>query len=844
MIIETEYSVCASFGCGKRLTPQETLLGNVCANHSGPAIKLINKKQMKFNIATAKSRVDKKLQNKEFTWDAFLNKIREPNMTQETAAEYAAFNKRRQDETKDVGGFVGGYLSSGRRLATSIVRRSIITLDVDNAQNDFWDKFCLLFECSAALYSTHKHTPESPRYRLIIPLSREVFIDEYAAICRLIASKLGIEQFDPTGYQPHRLMYWPSVSKNSEYIFQEQRGYLLPPDEILSEYENWQNISEWPRGTEEKKYIAATAKKQGDPLEKPGLIGAFNRAWPIEAAIEKYLPEIYEKSGVQNRYTYKKGSTSGGAIVYDDKFIFSHHSTDPTCEILCNAFDLVRLHKFGLLDLESEAPVNKKPSYLAMCDFVASDPDIKQQIGQAKIEESRLAFKDVAAITKNSAGNLEWLKEMDVDRKGRYVVTINNIALILEHDPIFAGNLAFDDFKKQAVFCRDLPWRSIKKQPLLTDKDLANIENYIEKVYKIACNGKLERGLLVVLEKFTFHPIVNFITGLKWDGQPRVDTLLIDYLGAENTQYTREATRKSLVACVARVVQPGIKFDYVLTLIGDEGQGKSQLLDRLGGEWFSDTFNMQMLKGKEAYEQIQGFWIIEIGELSGMAKADVERVKGFIAARKDAYRAPYARTIEDRPRQCVFFATSNDFSPLRSQTGNRRFWPVSTYETTPVKNIFKITKDEIEQIWAEVFAIYKKGEALYLDARMTQIAKIVQANYTEENPLHDMIESYLQYKIPENWYKMIKWEKKEFIENYDENREDIFDRTTICIYEIWEMVMDKKEHITPYGAKIIKQTMRDFPDWRKINEAVRFGIHYPRHKGSYAKVVKWEEILE
>ena len=794
---------------------------------------------MKFNIATGKSRFDKKWQNKQVSWDTFVNKIKETHRTAETVEEYISFKKDRQDEIKDIGGFVGGHLSGGRRLSSSVTTRTMLTFDADEAKPDMWDKFCMIYGCAAALYSTHKHKPESPRFRLIIPLSREVFTDEYVAISRRIANHLGIDQFDQSGYQPHRLMYWPSTSKDGEYIFREQKGLMLNPDDILATYKNWQDMSEWPTGNREKTTLRSEAKRQGDPFEKPGLIGAFCRAYSIEIAIDKYLSDVYEKCDVENRYTFKEGSTAAGVIIYDSKFSFSHHSTDPTCNILCNAFDLVRIHKFGLMDIDSEAPINKRPSYVAMCDFVANDSFVKQQIGEAKLEMSKVVFEGFD----QQEVDLEWLKEMDVDRKGNYLSTINNVALILENDPVFKNNIAFDAFKQQAVFNRDLPWRKIGKQNLLNDRDLANIENYIEKVYKLSCGGKMEKGLLVVLEKTSFHPIVDYLNKLKWDGKKRVESLMVKYLGASNSEYTRIVTKKALAACVARVMHPGIKFDYVLTLVGEEGQGKSQLFDRLGGEWFSDTFNLHMLKGKEAYEQIQGVWIIEIGELSGMAKAEIERVKGFIAARKDLYRSPYARTTEDRLRQCVFFATTNELSPLRSQSGNRRFWPVATFECKPAASVYELTKYEIDQVWAEAVVIYNSGETLYLDNNMIEVAKKVQELYTEENPLVQLIEDYMAYKIPEDWYKMNKWEKKEFISNYNEDQEGLNTRTIICTYEIWEMVMDKKEQIDTYGLKLIKNAMQHIKGYVKVEENVRFGTSYPRHKGSYAKVVRLEEIL-
>jgi putative DNA primase/helicase len=800
---------------------------------------------MKYSLAIGKYRDDKRWQNKQVTWEDFVKKISETHRTTETLDEYIKFKKDRQDEIKDIGGFVSGHLSGGRRLVSAVTTKQILTFDADDATPDFWDKFCLNYGCSAALYSTHKHTPEAPRVRLLIPLSREVFADEYSAIVRRIASDVGINMFDATGYQVNRLMYWPSTSIDGEFVFKEQKGNILDADEVLATYTNWQDVSQWPIGIKENKILNANAKKQGEPTEKPGLIGAFNRAYGIDSAIMTFLSDVYESCDVENRYTYKEGSTSAGVVVYDDKFTFSHHSTDITSMTLCNAFDLVRLHKYNLLDSESsDLPVNKRPSFLAMCDFVASDNLVKRQLGEAKILAAKEAFGDIDNIEVDVNANMDWLKEMDVDRKGNYLCTINSIALILENDPIFKSNLIYDEFKQQAVFIRDLPWRKVTKRDLLNDNDFASIENYIEKVYKLSTGPKLKKGLLVVLEKLSYHPICTYLKSATWDGVARVESLMIKYLGAEDSKYTRTVTRKSLCACVARVFEPGIKFDYILTLIGDEGQGKSQLFDRLGGKWFSDTFNLHMLKGKEAYEQIQGIWIIEIGELSGMAKAEIERVKGFVAARKDNYRSPYSMATEIRLRQNIFFATTNELTPLRSQTGNRRFWPVATFESKPQESVYNLTNDDILQIWAEAVSLYEKGEKLYLDKEMTAIAKEIQDDYTEENPLVQIIENYLEMLIPENWYDIGKWEKVDFIQAYNEkDKSDLLERTSICKYEIWEILLNKKDIIDTYGCRQIKQAMTKIKGWVVIKDNRRFSNSYPRHKGSYEKEFSLESIL-
>lgn len=794
-------------------------------------------------IAVGKSRFEKNWINKEVKWEQLKDKLRAAVRTPETVTDFHAFKKEAQDGIKDVGGFVGGSIIGQRRVAGNIPARSLLTLDFDNASPYLWSRFTLLYECAAALYSTHKHTVMQPRYRLVIPLLNPIEPDKYVPVMRKVAQDLGIEQVDPTCYQVHRLMYWPSAPIDGDFVFLEQEGKFLDADNVLSQYSDWRNANEWPYAKGEKKILHDNVKKQQNPKNKPGIIGAFNNVYGIGAVINAYLSDVYAPSGLEGRYTFKSGSTSSGAIVYNDEFLYSHHSTDPVCGVLCNSFDLVRLHKFGSLDDGSadSIPANKKQSFKAMCDFIIKDEAVKIFIGKEKTERAAEMLKTVSiediSVSVNNEGQLvaveedDWMKNMDMDRKGNYLTTINNIALILENDIVFKNNLAYDSFSERALFKKGLPWRKFKSiyGSYLTEFDLSNIENYIEKVYKITCGKYLEKGFNVVLERNKFNPVRSYLETCRWDGMGRIDTLLIDYLGCADNEYTRQVTRKTLVACVARVMEPGIKFDYILTLIGNEGQGKSQLFDRLGGRWFSDTFSLYMLKGKEAFEQLQGKWIIEIGELSGMVYADIERVKSFVASRCDSYRAAYGRVTGIKPRQCVMVATTNDFSPLRSNKGNRRFWPVETHVTTPVASVFSIDENTVDMIWAEALQLYNEGEEIFLSPEMEATAKKVQESFTEEDPLLNQIINYLQYRVPDNWYNMDVWDKKDFIRNYKD--ENTFERTEICAYEIWEMVLNKKEIIGRHELKIIKQAFRNIPGWEVSKDDKRFGKSYPKHRG-------------
>ena len=221
---------------------------------------------------------------------------------------------------------------------------------MDYAVADIGDQLELFFSFQCYLNSTHKHTPEKPRLRLIIPLSHEISPDEYMAVSRKVAEEIGMELFDDTTYEPSRLMYWPSTSSDGEFIFQEIKGELLKPEDVLALYTDWKDVSSWPVSIRQRIIVQKSLKKQENPLEKRGIIGAFNRTFTIQQAIDAFIPDVYQPSEMAGRYDYIPADSSAGVVIYDDVFAYSHHATDPACGKLMNAFDVVRIHKFGNLD--------------------------------------------------------------------------------------------------------------------------------------------------------------------------------------------------------------------------------------------------------------------------------------------------------------------------------------------------------------------------------------------------------------------------------------------------------------------------------------------------------------
>lgn len=775
------------------------------------------------DLALGNSRKTKTWKNGTQSWSDLVERLSSTTRTPETVAEYRTMGRNQQADIKDVGGFVGGYCNNGSR--SDIRHRSILCLDADFADADLWTDWELLYGRAAAVYSTHKHTAQKPRLRLVVPLARNVDPDEYQAIGRRVAEVLGIDKFDDTSYQPQRVMFWPSTSRDGEYVFHYLDAPLLDPDEVLATYYDWKDISSWPMSSRVAEVTKKTAAKQKDPLEKKGLIGAFCRAYyPIQEAIEAFVP-AYQPCDEPNRYTYTEGSTAAGVVIYDDKFSYSFHGTDPASGQTVNAWDLVRLHKFHQLDADCglDTPVDKRPSYKAMKQLAAEDKRVTAQIVKDRATE---ALDDLNSPLEETPKVEDWTGKLKTTDKGGIAQTIENTVIILSNDPKLAGCLALNEMEHTIVAVKSLPWREVKGISQWVDADDAALRFYLERFYGISSKDKIFDAVNVVASKNAFHPVRDYLDSCVWDGTPRVDTLIIDYLGADDNDYTRAVTRKTLVAAVARIYRPGCKFDYMLTLQGRQGLGKSALIAKLGGEWFSDTFTT--MQGKEAYEQVQGSWIVEIGELAGMRKAEAETIKLFISKQSDRFRPAYGRRIQEFPRQCIFIGTTNETQFLRDTTGNRRFWVINT-PNDPKKDLWDgLTPDTVRLIWAEAVELYRKGEELYLPRELEAMAREVQEVYEEENPRAGIIADYLDRALPAGWENLDLYTRRQWLET---DAEGVTQRTHTCTLEIWaEALGGNPDKLDRYAVKEIRDIMAGMPEWQHMGNRKKSIKPYGRQR--------------
>lgn len=786
------------------------------------------------DLATAHSRIAKKWRNRHWLWSELLQRCSETKRTGETAAEYARMSKEEQSNVKDVGGFVGGYLSGGIRKNANVMYRTVATLDIDYGTVNVWDDFTMAFGFAAMIYSTHKHSSKTPRYRLVFPLSRQVSPAEYEPLCRKIAAEIGIDLFDDTTYELPRLFYWPSTSKDADFVFDYQDGPACDVDAILSQYVDYKDVSAWPLSSREGDVIAHEIKKQGDPTEKPGVIGAFCRAYSIEDAIDTFLSDKYEKTGHDGRYTYKLGSVAGGLVCYEGKFAYSHHETDPASKQLCNAFDLCRVHLFGAQDEGSRVlDVTRKPSYAAMQEFAAKDKAVKLLMARERAQAAADDFDGLDDAELPEDYNDEWKAELEYTKSGKLLCNIANIILILENDPALAGHIVHDLFTGMDSAKDGLPWNKNANQ--WTDTDDANLRVWLEKHYDITGKEKIADALTAVLTRHSYHPIRDYLNGLTWDGVPRLDRIIIDYMGAEDSELNRAMSRKHFVAAVARVFNPGCKYDYCLIMSGAEGIGKSTLLRVMGGKWFNDSITT--LEGKEGMEQLRRAWVVELGELSSIKRSDVEQVKAHLSKQVDIYRAAYARRVLEHPRQCVFCGTTNEALFLKGDTGNRRFWVIPVVaELRKYRDWSEAIRRDRDQLWAEAVHYYKQGEPLYLSEELEAQAKQRQQDFNDDNddPIVAMLDKYLNTLLPVNWDTMDIQARRSYLRDPDPlQAEGTVKRDKVCAAEFIceQLGKDMADKDYKYLCRRVSKMIGDRPEWERVSSTKHAAKLYGTQRG-------------
>ena len=677
----------------------------------------------------------------------------------------------------------------------------ILALDVDHPNATLLEDIKTRYpDLKVFAYTTFRSREGSPRYRIIIPLSRPVTKDEYEKLCEVFTEKLDCE-FDKQCFNFRQKLQFPRVLKGIEYHFCEWGSEPLDVDTLLG-------IS--PKTDEQEKEtssggVSDDAEDVKEKELKLGPIQAYCEVHPITEIIES-LSDIYEPTDTKNRYKLIGSDSTPGVIIDPEKNIAtSFHANDPA-QGTHNSFDLYRIHRFGALDKDVPEGTKKKdlPSFKAMMDYVKRDKKVK-----ALLKESN---KKVKAKTDTKTDGI--IDKLQVNKYGEPKNSTANAVTIVLEDPELSG-IKYDSFKQQFIATSPLPWeeKGIAHPRVFTEFDRKALIGYISSTYNIETGNNIDNALARLTFCRSIDPLQEYFKGLTWDGESRVEGLLTKYLGCEDSEYTRAVMRTTLISGVKRVFEPGCKIDMVLVLIGKQGCGKSTFVSRLAKGYFTDTIRCQDIATKTAAEKLRGVFIAEISEMAGFSKTEVEMVKSFFSCQNDNYREPYARIVTEHPRKSIIIGTSNRISGLLiDETGNRRFLPVFTGKESE-SHPWDMTDEDIDQIWAEAYMMYKNGESHEMPAHLVDEVLKMQNEAVVEDIRMPLVSEYLDILLPENWYDLSIEDRRDYINHtgkyVGEPYEGTLRRDYICAAEIgMEFFNMKKVELSIRFSKEIALMLR------------------------------------
>lgn len=841
--------------------------------------------------------------------------FKQPVVTNERMRDFLKLPDKDQAHLKSAAGWFYRTQIEGKvRNRGSGLPSDMVTLDFDYATPEYLASLLngeVQTEWEWFLHTSRRHTEEKPRFRLFVFLSEPVPNDLYGPVSRIVAQHFDpdMEHVDKVSFRPAQMMFMPTISKDGEFVFHENNGDLLDWSEMLDIYEatkgDWRNIAQLPQVPDEN--ARETEEKAEDPTEKKGIVGNFCRAYNVMEAIDAFdLPyeEVDDYSG-KPRYTFLGGTTTNGAEVQDDGlFLYSHHGSDPTSDMLVNAFDLVRIHKFGHLDEGedwSDKPMAKRPSFIAMVEMLRSDEKYREQAVKAKFDEDALSssdFDDIASDPEeggDEGGDFDdiasppeelessddideaefqskdpfdrplrkkppkgWMTDLRLDQNNNIVSNLPNVSRILDNDGRTRNCLGFNEHLGETVLLRKLDTR-LPYVPVFDVKDRINGDLWVER-HRDAVrhifeeeNGPgrvgysmrptlmdVKAAASVMSHRVEFHPIRDYLnfhreafakTGA--DARETVESLFIRYCHSPDDEYHRMTARKFLTAAVARVFEPGHKFDFSPILYGDQGAHKSTFVAILAQHWFGEL-SADFSNPQKLLEQMQGCWIMEIPELSSITRAQVEDVKAFLSGTSTKVRMAYAEKADRHMRQQVFMGSTNDAQFLVDDTGNRRWWPI--------KIVGKINTDLLRE---EVGMIWGAACQLYLEEREAKPEGFLPLFLDNEEVREQAEEQQMSTTITTEtdiWAGRIHTilDKKDFQDEH--GFDEIAQRKTcICIAEIME-ALDIKLGTNSSMSRIIGKALRK-NGWVSVNKAVHFE-KYGRQKAfvpSAEVLRRWEK---
>lgn len=740
---------------------------------------------MNIDLTIVQTRTSKQWFPATITWNDFVEGAQEP------ATE------------KDCGAYMAGKATSTSRKDSRVEYRSMVTLDADNADPELPARVEGL-GLTALVHSTYSHTTDNPRYRVIIPLiGPGLTEEEYPRAARGLMEALGEEQFDKTCDQAKRIMYGPSAANPDQYEVYSYDGEPATARGLLERFGGFTSTPEHKRGS------------KTDPYKLPGVVGAFNRLYDMNRAVEEFkLP--YEQVD-ENRWRYTPADSAGGVCVYPDGYVYSNHASDPAGGRALCMFDLVAMHKFADLDEAANTPLNTapkdRPSIQKALQEFTELLDVKKEILGVNIE---LFSKD------GQKAGADWVSKLHVHPKtGKTLDDGYNWRLLMKHDPVLS-KLGYNTMNLATITLCDFPWRKVTpgKNDQLTNADRAQISLHIQCTYNMRRPSKeqVNDAIDIVAQDHSYHPVEKYLEGLQWDGVSRIET----WLPGEVNGYKRSIARLTAVQAVARMLEPGIKVDNCLILTGGEGLGKSWFIERMARGWTCTLGPLDRGSARDTIMIMSRSWVAVADEGYSLKKADGDNMKNFITRTHDEVRLPYARETVELPRRQVIWGTTNDPTFLRAQEGNRRFLIVNVTEKL---DFDKYTREYVDQVWAEAVHIWKESRdkygvegnpALYLNDAEEGVAKEVRGEATEEQPLVGLIQDYLDTPVPENWERMTVDDRITWLRRSEQGlvKPGTHRIERVCSLEIWLVLLGNKDaKLSRRDSLEIADALRKVPGW-------------------------------
>ena len=720
----------------------------------------------------------------QYSIDDFLDMLRSPG-TQKNARSY-----------------LPGELRGHHRSGDNVIGRSVITLDLDGASAEgFTELLSYLDDVAVLWHTTYSHSPQKPSYRVLIPLDGMVPPDVYTRIVREIMRAVPQAAIDAASATPSQIMFTPAAKDASLYEYGSELNRPLASGALF------ESAPDTPGAA-----VSMGRVRKKDPLTLKGIAGEFCRHYQdLDELIEVFeLP--YERVGNRFRYTHADKSSAPGMSPLPDAplLFFSNHRSDPASGHAQNAFDLVRIHRFGERDAGYEGAVIHAPSSRAMKSFLEGHEGFQQrrataayeQVARPAVAGSPLTVsEDHSTLTQEpepvveaeeeedrGEGELEWTKKLLRHEKTLQVEDrIENYDLIFMHDPIFKSlwwNVRGD---YEAIMGEDYDLRD-GSPPQVNNADVSGLKDHIERQYQIrrVTRQRVDDLLGRVRRERRIDPVKKYLQSLTWDGIPRLETCLP---GAEDTPYNRMVAKRALLGAVARAFKPGCKVDQSLILYGGQGVGKTTWIERMARGY---TASLGDIQNKDTLISASRSWIMVSDEGHALNNADFNELKDFLTRQRDVYRLPYDRSATEVPRRWVVWGTTNDPMMLRERDGNRRFLIVDVLEQM---DFDKYTPEYVDQVWAEAVALYQEGERPVLSPAEEVLAEQARKSHTMEDNLVATITEALESPVPLAWERMSLPERIIWFQAKDMDAEDksvpTAPRSFITPAAVWVEIMRK-----------------------------------------------------